>query len=330
MINPKQIVVKMHFGSTLYGTTTSKSDTDYYGIFTPTRRQLLLGSWPDVLSFDSNPGHNKNTSGDIDFKLDSLHKFIQLGCAGETRVIDMIHAPKDKIILTSPIWNLIVENKHKFYSKNITAFVHYQRKQLGKYATKGSRLHAVKSILEFINIGCDQRKFNHITKLKDIWDILPEGEWIKKISKVGDKDGVLTHPNIAYYEVCNRRIGETSSVKYLKEVLEKIYENYGSRAIQAEQNQNIDWKAVSHAFRACYEMKELLTTKNIIFPLKQATFLTKVKLGKFHYKNELVPLLEDLVAEVGEIVERAKLPDKVDTKFWDDLLVFVMEEYVLK
>ena len=41
-----QIICLMKFGSHLYGTNTTDSDTDYKGVYMPTKRQILLGKCP--------------------------------------------------------------------------------------------------------------------------------------------------------------------------------------------------------------------------------------------------------------------------------------------
>jgi len=46
----EEIVVHMIFGSHLYGTNTPDSDTDYKGIFLPSREQVFLGKIPKSYS----------------------------------------------------------------------------------------------------------------------------------------------------------------------------------------------------------------------------------------------------------------------------------------
>ena len=75
--------------------------------------------------------------------------------------------------------------------------------------------------------------------------------------------------------------------QYLKE--------YGERARLAKENKNIDFKALSHAIRAALQVKEILTTQNLIYPLKDAKLLLDVKLGKLDYLTEVNPLLERVI-----------------------------------
>ena len=43
MVNKKNIICEVKFGSTLYGTRTEDSDDDIKGIFLPTKKDILLG-----------------------------------------------------------------------------------------------------------------------------------------------------------------------------------------------------------------------------------------------------------------------------------------------
>jgi hypothetical protein len=156
--------------------------------------------------------------------------------------------------------------------------------------------------------------------MKDVWDELPEGENIRKT--VDDK-------GIRMYEVCGRKIQETAYISYAFEIVKKFYDSYGERAKLAKDNKNIDWKAISHAIRVAYEMKEIYEHGIITFPLKEAVFLREVKTGLLDYTTEVAPLLEKLVEEVEELSLKSNYPESVNRKFWDDLLVELIEKYVI-
>jgi len=84
----------------------------------------------------------------------SLHYFINLACEGETIALDMLHVPDDKVVEKHPVWDEIVLNRQKFYTKNLKAFVGYARRQASKYGIKGSRLNDIKKVLDFFQIIC--------------------------------------------------------------------------------------------------------------------------------------------------------------------------------
>ncbi len=316
-IEDLNLICKIKFGSHLYGTETKDSDEDFKGIFLPDLDQILLSRMNKSCSFMSKKGEGKNTKDDIDIEIYSLHYFIKLACEGQTVAIDMLHAPKNMIVESNYIWNEIVKNKEKFYTKNLQAFVDYARRQASKYGIKGSRLNAAKEVIDFITTAT--KYFGGEEKLSEIWDNLPLGEHLYMIEN---------NPNgLRQYQVCGKIIQETVSMNYALGILNKFYEEYGKRAKMAAENKGVDFKAVSHACRAAYQIREILTTKNIVFPLKQAKLLRDIKQGKLHYQKEVAPMLEDLMDEVEELTKTSDLPSKVDRKFWDKFIVETVKDY---
>ena len=317
-------IVKIKFGSHLYGTNTLNSDLDYKGIFMPSKREIYLGNVPKSLTFNTKTGSGKNTSEDKDEEFYSLHYFLKLAMEGETVALDMLHAPFEFCEFFSvegkKIWTELVLNKHSFYTKNLKAFLGYCRKQASKYGVKGSRLSDAENVLDFLSVMMINYHNHPELKMKDIWDGLPEGENIRKT--VDDK-------GIRMYEVCGRKIQETAYINYAFEIVKKFHDSYGERAKLAKENKNIDWKAVSHAIRVAYEMKEIYEQGTITFPLKEAVLLREVKTGLLDYTTEVAPLLEKLVDEVEILSLASNYPESVNRKFWDDLLVELIEEYVI-
>ena len=313
-------IVDMVFGSHLYGTSGPESDRDYKGIFLPSKKEIeiYLGKIPKSITTNTKrSNHSKNTSIDIDNEVYSLHHFIKLACEGQTVAIDMLYAPNNMIIYSSDIWKEIVKERSRFNTKNLKAFIGYARRQASKYGIKGSRLAAAKQVLDF----CDHSKdLTEDTKLKYVWAILPIDEHIYKLD--ADQYG------IRFYQVCGRKIGDTCSMKQLRDIVYNFYLSYGERARLAEANSGIDWKAVSHAFRAAYQVKEILTTGEIVFPLKEAQFLREIKSGILSYANFVSPKLDELMTEVEDLAAKSNLPEKVNRKFWDDFLIRIIEEYV--
>ena len=305
------LIVKMVFGSHLYGTNTPESDKDFKGVFMPTKEQIYLGKIPKCYSEQTGDDKSKNTKEDTDTEIYSLHYFIKLACEGQTVALDMLHAPWDKLIYSTPLWYEIVGNREKFYTKSMSAFVGYARRQAAKYGIKGSRLNAANKVTDFVHYSLDDVK----TKLSQVWDILPEGEHIHK-----DK---LDPNGLKIYEVCGKKVQETVTLEYLYDIMVKFYNAYGERARQAERNEGIDWKAVSHAIRAAMQCKQIFINGTIEYPLPGAKLLKKIKAGELDYTTKVAPLLERLMTEVENLSKNSNLPEKVDRKFWDD---FIIEE----
>jgi predicted nucleotidyltransferase len=305
------LIVKMNFGAHLYGTATSDSDVDYKGIFMPTKDEVLLGRIPKSHSHSSGKEESKNTKDDIDIEIYSFHYFIKLACDGQTVAMDMLHAPEEMILQSSNVWKAIIKNRHRFYTKNLKSFIDYARRQASKYGIKGSRINAALQILELL------KKEDSAKKMRQIWDDLPRIEHCYDIA--------LDPNGMRQYQVCGKSFQESATIGYVIPILEKFYNDYGRRARLAAENKNIDWKAVSHALRAAYQTKEILTENNLIFPLKMAPFLMKVKQGKLDYLTEVAPVLESLMEEVEELSLKSTLPETVDRKFWDQFICDAVE-----
>ena len=305
------LIVKMKFGAHLYGTATTESDVDYKGVFMPTREEVLLGRIPKSHSHTTGQDDSRNTKDDIDVEIYSLHYFIKLACDGQTIAMDMLHAPQEMILQSSPTWKAIIENRHKFYTRNLKSFIDYARRQASKYGIKGSRINNALRVLELL------KKEDPEKKMREIWDDLPRIEHCYDAAP--DPNGMRQ------YQVCGKSFQESATIGYVIPILEKFYNDYGQRARLAAENKNIDWKAVSHALRAAYQTREILTENNITYPLKTAPFLMKVKQGELDYLTEVAPVLGALMEEVEALSLRSTLPEEVDRKFWDQFVCKTVE-----
>lgn len=310
-------LVKMKFGSHLYGTATPESDQDFKGVFLPSKEEIFLNKIPKSITFHSKKGNeSRNTSEDIDTEIYSLHYFIKLALEGQTVAIDMLHANDECILTKSYIWDSLVENRRKFYTKSLKAFVGYARTQAAKYGIKGSRLNSVKEVVDFLHTVDAEARLN------SVWSSLPVGEHIHMFPDLKSK--------INIYQVCGKQFQETVKVGYVLPILEKFYEQYGKRAEMAANNEGIDWKAVSHAVRAALQTRQLLLSNNLVFPLREAPLLLRIKKGELDYLTQVAPLLEGLMEEVEELSAQSNLPLHPDYKFWDDWLMNTIEsEYCM-
>lgn len=307
-----KLIVKMKFGSHLYGTDTPDSDVDYKGVFLPTQKEILLNRIPKCRSFSTGDDRSKNNPDDVDEEIYSLHYFLKLACDGQTVAIDMLHAPEQMLIESSDIWRSIVSQKHRFYTKNLNSFVHYARRQASKYGIKGSRLNSALQVLNILQANDPD------ARLRDIWDRLPRDEHCQDIGV--DPNGMRQ------YQVCGKIFQESVAIGYVLPILTQFYDEYGHRAKQAAENKNIDWKAISHALRAAIQTREIVTTGTITYPLKDAPFLLDVKSGRLDYARQVAPILESLMDEVERLVNESDLPDQVDVEYWDNFICETLEK----
>lgn len=145
-------VVKMVFGSHLYGVDTPDSDRDYRGVYIPSADEILLGDYRETVSECTSGMHQKNTKDDIDVNLFSLKRFIRLAVKGDIGAIDMIHAPDEMIVENSDVWRFIRNNRSKFYSANMRGMQGYLTKTT-RYMESYSNARSWKDASHALRVG---------------------------------------------------------------------------------------------------------------------------------------------------------------------------------
>lgn len=323
-------------GSHLYGLNTPESDWDYKGIFIPSVPDMIMGTGKQIINHSTGNDSSKNSKDDIDTEMLSLQKFINLACSGEPYVMDMLHTTPEWTLQSSPVWEYIQRNRDKFYCTNMKAYLGYVMKQASKYGVKGSRLSALREVMHAMTTIPDN-------KLESL------GEGIRGVKSVPAR---LREPNNLptnefcfweyageqkmYYVVLGRKYMPGIKVSEFRVAVKKLWNEYGERARKAEQNNNIDWKALSHALRGGMQLKEIYTNGTITYPLKDKPVILAVKRGKLPFA-EVQELLEHTVHDVESLVAQAKkngmraAPDK---EFWDsfvkDVYMDTVENYFRK
>ncbi len=305
------------FGSHLYGTNTPSSDTDYKGIFLPSKASCLLGTAPKHFSFNTKTDRGaKNTVDDLDVNLWSLQYFLNLIGQGETNAIDLLYSYsyRDMVVYDSVFFNnnyggrkifqiLFEQHKKLFSVKNTKSFVGYAIGQARKYGVKGSRLGVVKKIVNFLETLANSyggfvnwRVMTLATCVEDLLDLCgdPSYCFVKEVdAKPKPKmtlfvNGSQHHLDITMEEFYSRMKSE--------------YEKYGERAKQAETNEGLDYKALSHAVRAIRQMEMLLKDGKIVYPLACANELKSVKAGEKTWQE-----IEKLITEGLEVIDRMQV-----------------------
>lgn len=299
-------LVKMIAGSHLYGTNTENSDTDYKGVYLPDITDCILQKVGKTINESTGNDGTKNTKDDIDYEIYSIQHFIKLATAGETVAIDMIHTPDKFIFEQSDAWRFIREKRSLFYTKNMKAFIGYARGQAKRYSVKGERLQFAEDVLKILGWFDEKDKLgNHFGELAISNPKTPF---------------VVDEFNKTFIDVNGRKFSGDVSIKYVKDKVRGIIDEYGHRAKKAQNMGGADWKAISHALRVVLEVKEILETGNLLFPLAKAPLILSVKNGMVEY-NKVMDDIDSLIHEVDELSAKSYLPEKVNVKFWEDFIV---------
>lgn len=320
-------LVKMQFGSHVYGTNLPTSDYDQKCVVIPNEQDILLQRVCDAKTESTKKDSSqRNTATDIDNEIFSLQKYLNLLLQGQTVALDMLFTP-DSFYLeqAKEEWYLIQQNKHKFLHSGTASFAGYCRQQANKYGIKGSRVSAVRSMVELLNKM--KIEFGENAKLVDYWDEIKEFVNDKEFTSIiirQQPDG----QEIEHLECCNRLVPKFLTVKGALAVYERVLDAYGERAKQAESNQNVDWKALMHAVRVCEQAKELLLSGNITFPRPEADLLLKIRKGEMLYK-QVAELIEKGLDELNQAQANSILPKVPDYKFAEDIIFDAYKAKVL-
>lgn len=305
------------FGSTIYGTSTPTSDTDVKGIFIPKARDIVMQSVQDSINQTTKINKDsRNTPEDVDTEYFSLQKYMELLLEGQTVALDMLFSPPDLWIGNPEIaWFDIQQHKEKFLHKGLSAFTGYCRTQAAKYGIKGTRIASLRVALDYLKTFPKEEKLLNLDLV--LWVLSVQNEFIS-ITEIRNPRGQME----PYLQVNGRKIPFHATVKYAVEILEKIFNEYGARALLAEKNEGVDWKALSHAVRVCSQAKELLTDHVITFPRPDAALLLQVKKGELPY-NQVAEIIEQGMLEVEEATKNSTLPEKPDRALAEK----IVEEY---
>lgn len=284
--NDTSLLYLVKFGSHLYGTNSPKSDTDYKGLFLPSKQQCYLNNIKKSFNYSTGDGYSRNNVEDVDIQLWSLQYFIKLVSAGETNALDLLysHTYQEMILYSVNKMSDVFNNHNKlFSSKDCNAYIGYAIGQAKKYGIKGSRLGVLKKLVKFLNsIPVDMDNDKLITLIPAILTECYDDSYC--FSK--ELNGVLG------IIVCGKVHQSTIKIVDFKARILNDYLKYGERAEKAEKSEGIDWKALSHAVRAINQMVELLNYGKIQYPLNTAPILKKIKNGEFTF-----PAVEQIIID---------------------------------
>jgi hypothetical protein len=320
------LIVEMRFGSHLYGTDTAQSDLDLKAVYLPSADDILLQRVKaSIVGPHSKALGEKNAPGDVDRETYSLQKYLELLAEGQTVALDMLFAPDSAMTVPpKPLWREIQANSDRLVSRRAGAFVRYCRQQANKYGIKGSRVASARKALAIL--AAAEARFGTTAKLERIAAELADFAGTEHIALLD-----LPMPGgrlIRHLEVCGRKISFTASMKSACDIVRRLVDEYGQRALEAERNEGIDWKALSHAVRVGREAIELFSTGRITLPLNDADHIRRIKSGEIPYEAvaaEIERLLDDVVAAAAV----SRLPEEADRAVIDDIVARAYRDKVV-
>lgn len=307
-------IFKMEFGSYVYGTNLPTSDKDYKGIFIPSSRELLLGKGRETVTTTTRSSDQlKNGAEDIDLEMFSLKQYMKLLLEGQTVALTMLFCPEVNRLSSSWQWEFIVENKHKWLHKGVSAFAGYCRTQANKYGIKGSRVAAARFAMEFFSTKSPQ------CKLRDHWDLVilcfkgaEHCEFLEEPIRGSNK-------TVRMVSICNKKVQENITFKEATKIYTHLFNEYGQRALAAENQQGIDWKALMHAVRVASEAHQLLTEHKITYPSPNRELLLQIRKGELEYAK-VAAIIEEGLEQLEKDTLTSTLPEKPDYREAEDFI----------
>ncbi len=314
-----KIIVKMLFGSRVYGTNLPTSDTDYKQVFLSSFDDMALFKGKRITASTSSAG--KNTSEDIDMESIELGRFLDLCMQGQTNAIDMLFTPEEFWIESSPIWDRVIELKPHLLNRKIKAMVGYCRSQASRYSVKGDRLNDVEAAIDlFERLPPEDRLELHIDALGSLCS--REHIELREI-EVGTGDG----KKILALTVCGRYLPMTTRIGYsLDNVLYPAKNKHGRRARAAADADGADYKAMMHALRVAGEAIELMRTGNITMPLLDRSFLLEVRKGDIPAK-EVSNEIDNRLELLEKAVENSSLPEESNREKIEEFIINIYKEH---
>ena len=320
--NNAKIVYITMYGSKLFGTDNINSDTDYKGIFIPSKEDVLLKRDIEHYNYNTNT-HSKNEKEDVDLQFYSIYKWFNLLKKGETGVLDLLfslfredtHIYTDKFFVT-----VMKENYQKFYNKKLHSFIGYCVGQSKMYNIKGERFAELHDFVElFRAIEVQNKEVKLEVYFPKIEHIFSEKQYkYVKFVKASIARGNQAYKEGRYVELLGKRFAGSVTVGYFTKLISEMEEQFGNRTRDAAIG--VDYKALSHAVRIIDEVEELLDDGFITFPLKNRVYVTAIKEGNIALE-EVMAYIDVKLDVVQEKLDNSTLPEKSDEVFIDRLIL---------
>jgi len=315
----KNKILEMVTGSHLYGTNTETSDTDMLGVFIPDEQFYFgLQTVDEVdLSIVSKNEDGKNNSDAEDIKFYSLNKFVKLAMDNNPNILSQLFCNEQNIVFQNEYGKELLANKQLFPWKGLAQkYIGYAKSQSHKMVIKVSNYDSFQLAYDWLQekmyIRNETTNYEASRLLAEFRsDGVPGMKFYDSHCTIGDINLSLTDK---LSKVFNKVVDRMSKVGNREE----LYTKYG-----------FDTKFSMHVVRLLIEGKELLTTGNLNYPLKEKQTLLDIRNGKWT-QNEILKFADDGVKELDSLVITSKLSNKPNFKEIEQMLIKMNKRFLLK
>jgi len=325
------VLAVFRYGSHLYGTDTDDSDNDYYVLFFPSARSLIVGGGAKSYRLSTGDDNAKNRPNDVDVQASSIRETLRRFGRGEIVAIDTFFA------LTNQEAVLYANGTYKSWWKrtagllgagNLGGVLGYINKQASKYGLKGTRLgtaiRLAESLKSFVGRNPSASILDWISDTGE--ELVFVEPFVQAIELMAALPGG-THSLVDGIDALGKKFTLISPARNLLNSLENTIKKYGHRAAIAKENMGVDWKALAHAYRGATEYQLLRKTNMVTFPLKgkDVEIIKSIKSGRLPF-DKVASLVEEQVAIVSELRnDQSSIGKQVGT---DEALISLFTELV--
>jgi hypothetical protein len=302
-------LLRVTYGSKLYGTDTPASDTDIKVVYLPEFKDVLLGKkhstykkrWDgegQLITDDKQPMPNNG----VEIEFIPFQVFTRDFLGGQTYALELVFSQMSK---TEDVDGWLISLAMNFLTANVASMAGFAQKQTMDYVHRGQRLQQALTIEEALGT-LERLAVGFYTIPNPRLDTIVEGVSLlaRLVALTGAELGTTVNNGrtLLTLKLNGREYLETTTLQHLTTAVEKLISSYGERSAEAGKK-DVDWKSLSHAVRVYEQAQELLTTGKITFPRTNAVELLAIKQGETNIELVKARLLtlEDSVNMLQEM-----------------------------
>ena len=342
---PLYLVIR---GSHAYGTNIPGSDIDYSGVFIQNLDSILGFSYTEQINDDNN-----------DIVIYELRRFLELLSKNNPTILELLNTPDDCVVYKHPVFELILENKQNFLTKICAdSFGGYAKQQISKAKGQNKKQNwekdkvTRKTPLDF----CYIHQNEHSTLLVDYLQRFDIKQELCGLSKVPHSkelyalfytQEISNFRGIAFEDSNDIRLSSIpenlskscfiSYISYNKDGYVQHCKDYKSyqtwlenrnelRWVDVESHgQKIDGKNMMHCRRLMDMAREIAQGKGILVKRPNAQELIDIRQGKVDLQT-LIDQVESEIIEVDQLFLNSTLPNSVDDKLVEQLLINIRKK----
>lgn len=334
------LIFKAIVGSQSYGTSTPNSDVDYKGVY--------MQHIDELISF----GYKEQINVTKDECYYEVRRFLELLQSANPTVLELLYTPQDCIIQTSPQFELIIKNRHRFLTqKCLMSFGGYAIAQIKKakgldkkmnwetqrvvrktpldfvYAYENGKTFVIKKWLERENKKQEYCGLVALDHFRDCFAL-----YYDESKMLGFKGIVLDDSNSIRISSTPKEMKPSIIVAYNKDAYSRHCKDYNEyqtwlknrntqRYVDTEEhNQKIDGKNLLHCRRLLDMAMEIATEKTINVRRKNADYLLAIRRGEVKL-DEIIEQAEKDLNILDDLFSKSGLPLDCDSNFVNELLL---------